>query len=280
MKKLLVKDILELKGKRKITKVTALDYFTARAIELAEIDIIGLDGPPIEIFFKGMSNGERVTLEELTFCLNAVRRGAENTFIMAPIPYGYSFISNEETLRTAIKLIKAGADAVKIEGTKNKIGKIKKLIKEGISCVGHIGLTTEKAKIGGFRSIGKKASEAIELFKDAMLLEETGVIWIEFECVPYKIAAEITKRLKIPTIGVGSGSGCDGQFLHSEDMLGMHDRYYPKHCKKYLNFYKDSIRVFKIFKEDVNKGIFPDKNNSFEIEDSEYDIFIEFLEKY
>lgn len=163
MKKLLVKDIIALKDERKITKLTALNFFTARAIEQAGIDIIGLDGPPVELYFKGMSSGEKATLDEVLFCLHAVRRGAQNTFIMVPFPFGYCSISIEETLRTAVKLIKQGADAVKIEGTGVNVEKIRRCVSEGIPCAGHIGLNTLKARLGGFRSVGKKAEEAMEV---------------------------------------------------------------------------------------------------------------------
>jgi 3-methyl-2-oxobutanoate hydroxymethyltransferase len=275
MKKLLVKDIVGLKNKRKITRTTALDYFTAKAIEQAGIDIIGLDGPPMEIFFKGRPNGEQAVLEEVVLCLKAVRRGAPNTFILVPIPYGYSFLDEKEILRTAVTLVKSGADAVKLEGAGIRTEKIKKLIIEGIPCVGHTGLNTQKAKTGGFRSIGKKAEEAIQIYEEALELQEAGVVWIELECVPYNVAAEITKRLKIPTIGVGSGPGCDGQFLHCEDMLGMHDGYYPRHCKKYTDFFEDSVKIFKKFCEEVNSGVFPEKRHSFKIEEEEFKRFVD-----
>ncbi|MCL6087652.1 MAG: 3-methyl-2-oxobutanoate hydroxymethyltransferase [Actinobacteria bacterium] len=274
------RDILNSKNIKKLTHVTSLDYFTARAAEEAGIDIIGLGGTAVEMFFKGKENGSASTMEELLFCLGAVRRGAPNTYIMASIPYGLSFISDEETLRNAVKLIKCGADATKIQGGGYKIEKIKKITREGIPCSGHLGLTTMYASsLGGFKSVGKKANEAIKLYKDALKLQEAGVVWIELECVPYKVADEITKRLEIPTIGVGSGPGCNGQLLVIEDLLGMHDRYYPKHCKKYLDFYNDSVKAFKEFKKDVEEGIFPTPDNSFEIDSKEYEIFLEGIDK-
>ena len=147
---------------------------------------------------------------------------------MVPIPYGYSKISHQKTLETAVKLIKSGADAVKIESVGSNLEKIKKINEEGIPCVGTIGLNIEISMREGFRCIGKKADEAIKAYQNALSLQSFGVIWIELECMPYRVASEITKRLKVPTIGVGSGPYCDGQFLHSEDILGMHNRYYPK----------------------------------------------------
>ena len=192
---------------------------------------------------------------------------------MVPIPYGYSYISYKKTLEAAVKLIKSGADAVKVEGTGFGLEKIRRITEEGIPYVGTIGLNTGISIREGFRCVGKKADEAVEAYRNATSLQDLGVIWIEIECMPYKVAAEITKRLKILTIGVGSGPGCDGQFLHSEDILGMHNRYYPKHCKKYLNFYEDLLKALKEFREEAVSNNFPRESNSFEVEDREFEMF-------
>ena len=274
MTKLTSKEILESKGKRKITMTTALDYFTAKAVEEAEIDIIGVGGTPVEMAFKGAESGAAAKLEEVLFCLGAVRKGAPNTFIMCSLPYGYSFVSKEDTLRNAVKIMKSGADAAKIQGAGFKVKKIRQITREGIPCTGHIGLIPQfVSSIGGFRSVGKKAGEAIMVYQDALALQEAGVIWIELECVPYKVAREITKRINVPIISIGSGKYCDGQFLHSEDILGVHNRHYPKHCKKYRDLYNDSIGAFKEFKKEVESTIFPGNENSFKIEDKEFKIF-------
>lgn len=275
MAKLLPGDIIKLKNKRRITKVTALNYFSAQAIEKAGIDIIGLDGPPVEIYYKGAKDGLQADLDELIFSLKAVRKGAPNTFIMVPIPYKYSNASHKETIDIAIKLIEAGADAVKIEGAGTNLKKIRRLIEQGIPTIGTIGLNMEISIREGFRCIGKKAEEAIQAYEDAITLQDLGVIWIEIECMPHDIAAEITGRLKVPTIGIGSGPGCDGQFMHSEDLLGLHNNHYPKHCKKYLNFYTEQLKALACFKKDVIRNIFPIESNSFEIEDSEFEKFMD-----
>ncbi|MCL4378630.1 MAG: 3-methyl-2-oxobutanoate hydroxymethyltransferase [Actinobacteria bacterium] len=273
MNKLFPKNIQNLKGKRKITKVTALDYFSARAIEKACIDIIGLEGPPIEIYYKGAQNGLYANMEELIFCLRTIRRGAPDTFISVPIPYGFTQISHEEMLDAAVTLIKNGADAIKIEGGHINLKKIEKLSEQGIPCVSTIGLNTEIYLKEGFRCIGKVANEALQETKNALMLQKLGIIWLEIECMPYKVAAEITKLLKIPTIGIGSGLDCDGQFMHVEDLLGMHDRYYPKHCKKYLKFFEYSVESLCKFKEEVLAGKFPEEDNSFEINVEQFKSF-------
>ncbi len=236
MGKLSFKKIQDLKGKRKITKVTALNYYSTKVIEESGIDIIGLDGPPIELYFKGEKDGLNAVLDELIFCLKAIRRGAQNTFILAPVPFKYSRDSFDKTFKAAERLKEAGADDIKIEGSVESFNKIEKVISGGISCVGTIGHNQEIYKEEGFRCIGKKAEEAIKAYEDSKILQDLGVIWIEIECMPFKVASEITKILEIPTVGIGSGPGCDGQFLHTEDILGMLNFYYPNHCKKYMNF--------------------------------------------
>ena len=279
MIKLTIKDIISMKNKRKLTLVGAIDFFTARALESAGIDIIGFGGTNIEMLIKGNKDGTRATLEEVLFCLDGVRKGAPNTFIMASIPYGYSFISHEDTLKTAVALMKAGADATKIQGSGIRIEKIKRITGEGIPCMGHLGLTPWfSTSMGGLKSVGKTSEIAINLFKDAFLIQQAGAFAIELECVPYKVAEEITKRLDIITIGIGSGVGCDGQNLHSEDILGIHDFYYPKHTKKYRYFYEESVKAFKEFATEVQAKIFPTPGNSFEIDDEEYNKFIKAID--
>ncbi len=279
MKKLSEREILNLKGKRKLTMTTALNYFEAKMIEEAGIDIIGLGGSAVEMVFKGMPNGTKSNLEELLVFVKTVRRGAPNTFIMSSIPYGYSFISDEETLRAAVDMVKAGADAVKIQGgSPTKVSKIKRITSEGIPCQGHVGLETMYAEtIGGFQCVGKKAEDAIKIYEDAFRVQEAGAFQCDFEDIPHKVASEITKKLDMMTIGAGSGPDCDIQILMLSDMLGMGypTGKYPKHTEQYLNFYGDSIKVLKKWKREVEDGIFPDrKNHSFEIEDSEFEKFM------
>jgi len=280
MAKLTAKELQNLKGKRKITMSGALDYFTAKALEISGIDIIATGAPDVETIIKGYEDGNKGTLEEALLAIEGVRRGAPNTFLMVSPPYGSTFISDEETLRTVTALIKAGADATMIQGTGIRIDKIKRITQEGIPCAGHIGLTPwYVSSLGGFRSIGKKSEEAVGLYEDALKLQEAGALYIELECIPYRVAAEITKRIKIPTIGIGSGPFCDGQVQVSIDLLGMHDSHYPKHSRKYLNIFEDKINAFKRFKEEVDNNIFPQPENSFEIEEKEFESFLEKIDK-
>ncbi len=275
MEKLTVKDIKDLKGKRKIIQIGAFCYYSARALEKSEVaDIIGTGTGNVESILKGNHNDKGGKLEEGILLLEGVRKGAPNTFIMFSMPYGSTFISSEETQRAAVAILKAGADATKIQGGGESINKIEKLNKEGIPCAGHLGLTPWFVTfLGGHRCVGKKSEEAIKIYNDAIKIQEAGASWIELECVPHKVAAEITKRLEIPVIGIGSGPYCDGQAQVETDILGFHDMHYPKHTKKYADFFNKSIDIYKEFGKEVNQDIFPTKENSFEIDDKEFETF-------
>ena len=278
MKKLTVKDILEIKGKKKITITTAHDYYTAKAAEYAGIDIIITSGGFIRTLVKGNNLTKNETLKEGLIALEGVRRGAVNTFIVAGLPYGYPFISNDVALNSAVKFLKNGADAIHVSGI--ELGTIKNLTKERIPCFGHTGLIPYHSTwFGGLRSVGKTAREAIDVYKNALALQGAGVFTIELECVPINIAKEITKLLRIPVIGIGSGPECDGQYLFSCDILGSHDGHFPRHAKKYINIYSDTINAFTQFKNDVENRKFPMENNNIKMDDKEFLKFKKDLEE-
>lgn len=279
MSKLTSRDIRELKGQRKIVATTATDYFTAKAVETAGVDLVGTGVSLLAMHTRGTMDAYDVTLEQELTIIGAVRNGAPNTFLSCPIPYGYA-VTDEDTLRTTAALVRGGADGVKIQGAGPRIDRIRRVTSEGLLVVGHVGLTPEFASaLGGFRSVGKTAQEAIRVYEDGLRLQDAGVVWLELECVPFKVAEEITKRLEIITIGIGSGAGCDGQVLALDDMLGTHDLHYPRHNKKYRNHYEDTIAVLRQFKEEVNTGVFPEPKNSFRIKDEEFEVFMERLDK-
>lgn len=285
-KKLTVKDILELKGKRKIVAASSFGYFNAKAQEEAGVDILGTNGEFISILIKGHMTIMDDTIEDALASIEGVRNGAPNTFLFVRPPYGYHFLGVDDTLRMASKLIKGGADAVRLQVGSvanigdSKIEKIRALTREGIPCAGHIGLVPRYTTwFGGFRCQGKRAEEAIRIYRDAVRIQEAGAIWIETECVPHKVAAEITKRIKIPILGIGSGPGCDGEIQVHLDTLGLHDGHYPKHSKIYMNHYKDSVKAFKKYREEVLESKFPSKEFSFEIEEEEFEKFIDEIDK-
>lgn len=249
-------------------------------MESAGIDIIGVNGGFLNQIIKGNTLLRNESLDDTLMALEGVRKGAPNTFLYTPLPYSDRFLNIDETIRLASKLIKGGADAIHIGGWGKKIKKIKALTEEGIPCCGHLGLVPKYSTwLGGLKSQGKKAIEAVKIYKDILEVQEAGGIWVELECVPYMIAAEITKRAKIPIIGIGSGPYCDGEIQIHLDTLGLHDGHYPKHSKIYINFFKESMKAFNKYKEEVVNGDFPTKEYGFETEDDEFEKFINEIDK-
>jgi len=246
-----VKGLLDQKGKRQLTVVLVSDHHTAKACEIAGIDIL-------------VSESES---------LKTVRTGAPNTFLYAALPYGLGNISDADAIRGAVDAMVTGADALYSSGM--SVERIEKLAKEKIPVIGHVGLVPwHSTWFGGFRAVGKTRTEALKVYQDAIDLQNAGAIAIEMECVPHKVAAEITRRLNILVISLGSGMQCDAQYLFARDILGTHDGHYPRHAKQYRNFFQQSIEAFCEFKEDVFQERFPQKGNVIEISDREFEGFL------
>lgn len=261
MARLTVKDLLDFKGNRKIIMTTAFDYNTAKACELAGIDIV----------VTWSQNYD--SLEELFIVLDQVRKGAPNTLIGAAIPKSISYISESEAMRCALFTLKNGADMIYSSGM--EISKVSVLTRQGIPFVGHVGLLPVKATwFGGLRAVGKTWDEAVQVYQDTINFQNAGAIAVEMECLPEKVATEITKRVNILTFSMGSGANCDGQFIFSCDLLGMHDGHYPRHARKYCNFFYDSVEALKNYKQDIINGEFPAPNNNIAINDEEFRKFL------
>jgi 3-methyl-2-oxobutanoate hydroxymethyltransferase len=263
MARLTVKDLLDLKGKRQIVLVSAFDYWTAQACETAGIDMLVTWAP---------------SLEHLKVVLNQVRAGAPNIFIGAGIPPNYAYISESNALEAAMIAMDLGADVIYASGM--EIGKFQALGKQKIPFVGHVGyLPVLNTWFGGPRAVGKTWPEAIQVYRDVLAYQEAGAIAVEVECVPCKVAAEITKRVNILTFSMGSGPDCDGQFLFGCDILGSHNGHFPRHSKSYANFYKQSLAAFKQYKEEVHNGIFPAREHIIDINAEEFDLFVKQIKK-
>jgi len=261
MSRATIKDLQNLKGKRKIVITTAFDYYTARACELAGVDIL-VTWPQ-----------HNETMDELLMVLEQVRKGAPNTMIGAGIPRYQAYINETEAIKCSWAALKAGADMIYSSGM--SIDLFKALGRQRIPCVGHVGFIPAHATwFGGPRAVGKTSAEALRVYKDCLAFQDAGAIAVEMECVPAKVAAEITKRLDILVFSMGSGLECDGQYLFSCDLLGLNDGRYPRHSKKYANFFDDSVEVFKKYKEDVTGGNYPAKNHQIEIKDEEFSAFL------
>jgi 3-methyl-2-oxobutanoate hydroxymethyltransferase len=249
-------DILRMKGKEKISVLTCYDYSFARAFD-GNVDII-LVGDSLGNVVLGYDRTKNVTMEDMIRHVSAVARGAPNTFIVADLPYK-SFDNEKDAVANAKKLISAGADAVKPEGRPEIV---KALTKNKINVMGHLGLLPQSAEKLGV--VGRENEEAEKITREAAEIEKGGAFSIVLESIPSKLAGKITKKLKIPTIGIGAGKDCDGQVLVSYDMLGLFPDFKPKFVRKYLSLKEDIKKAVLQYSKDVKQGDFPDEKESFD----------------
>lgn len=270
MSKITVKDILDLKNKRKIAVLTAYDYPTAAVLDKAGIDII-LVGDTLANVVLGLESTTEVGMPEMLHHAKAVTRAVKSALVVGDMPYDSFQLHPEEAAKNARRFIEeAKVDAVKIEWFDKCPQVAENIIKNGISVMGHIGLTPQTAdKMNGFKVQGKDAQTARRLIDQALLLEELGCFSIVLECVPDKISKIITEKLKIPTISCGAGVYCDGQVLVINDVLGFFDRFKPKFVKQYLDLNKIMFEAVTNYKNEVIEGKFPDSGHSFTIKDEE-----------
>ena len=270
-KKVTIPDLQRMKEEgKKITMLTAYDYPLALIEDKAGIDII-LVGDSVGMVVLGYESTVPVDMNEMLHHTKAVRRGAKYSFVIGDMPFMSYNITKEEAIRNAGAFIKeCGADAVKLEGGLEVIDTVKAIINAGISVMGHIGLTPQTAsKLGGFKVQGKDAESAQKIMDSALALEEAGCFSVLLECVPDRLAEIITKKLRVPTIGIGSGMGCDGQVLVTHDLLGLFDRFMPKFVKRYANLSEEILQGIESYIAEVQSGKFPTKEHSFTMKDEE-----------
>ncbi|MGA2774731.1 MAG: 3-methyl-2-oxobutanoate hydroxymethyltransferase [Candidatus Omnitrophota bacterium] len=270
MPKITVQDILALKGKRKITMLTAYDYPLAALVDKTGIDMI-LVGDSLANVVLGLDSTTKVGMPEMLHHAKAVTRAVKHALVAGDMPYDSYQVNPEECVKNARRFIsEANCDCVKLEWFDKCLEVTEKIIKAGIPVIGHIGLTPQTAeKIGGFKVQGKDAEAAKRLIEQALELEKLGAFALVLECVPDKIAEIITKKLKIPSIGIGAGSHCDGQVLVMHDMLGLFERYTPKFVKKYINLSPMILKAIEEFKTEVVEGKFPGPEHTFSIKEEE-----------
>jgi 3-methyl-2-oxobutanoate hydroxymethyltransferase len=268
--KVTVKEILSLKGKRKITMLTAYDYPLASLIDKAGIDII-LVGDSVANVVLGLDSTTKVGMSEMIHHAKAVTRAVKHALAIGDMPYESYQVNPEEATHNALRFIKeANCDAVKLEWFDKCLEVTEEIVKSGIPVMGHIGLTPQTAdKLGGFKVQGKDAEQAKRLIEQAAALEKLGCFSIVLECVPDKIAGIITHKLNIPTIGIGAGKDCDGQVLVTHDLLGLFERFTPKFVKKYINLSPLIAKAIEEYKDDVIQGKFPAQEHSFTIKQEE-----------
>lgn len=268
--KVTVKQILSLKNKRKITMLTAYDYPLASLIDKAGIDMI-LVGDSVANVVLGLESTTQVGMAEMIHHAKAVTRAVKYALAIGDMPYESYQINPEESVKNAKRFIdEAKCDAVKLEWFDKCLEVTEMIIKAGIPVMGHIGLTPQTAdKLGGFKVQGKDAEQAKRLIEEAYELEKLGCFSIVLECVPDKIAEMITKKIKIPTIGIGAGPNCDGQVLVTYDLLGLFERFTPKFVKKYINLSPLISQAIEEYKNEVIQGKFPTSEHSFTIKEEE-----------
>lgn len=262
----------EMKAKNeKITMLTAYDYPTARLLDEAGIDVL-LVGDSVANVVLGYENTLPVTMDEMIHHTRAVARGARRALVVGDMPFMSYQISIADALRNGGRFLKeAGAQAVKLEGGRERASTIKALVETGIPVMGHIGLTPQAVhQIGGFKVQGVTEEAGRRLLEDALALEDAGIFALVLECVPAQLAAEVTSRLRVPTIGIGAGPRCDGQVLVFHDMLGLSGRKVPKFVKSYANLYDEIVSAVRRFSEEVREGVFPGPENCYELPESFY----------
>lgn len=258
-----------------ITMLTAYDYATALAVDRAGIDGI-LVGDSLGMVVLGYETTLPVTVDEMLHHCRAVARGARTPLLVGDMPFMSYQLSPQDALRNAGRFLKeAGMDAVKLEGGREVAETVKAIDAAGIPVMGHLGLTPQSIhKLGGFRAQGKTARAAKLLLEDAQILEEAGCFSIVLEAVPDRVADLISKRISIPTIGIGAGVGCDGQILVTHDLLGLFDRFTPKFVKRYANLHGEMARAFGEYRVDVESRAFPAKEHVYPMDDEEFEAFL------
>ena len=262
------KTILDIKKMKiqgeKITVLTAYDYGMASILDESDIDII-LVGDSLGMVVLGYDTTLPVTMEDMLHHTKAVSRAAQNALIVADMPFLSYQISPTTALANAGRFLQeANAQAVKLEGGREYAEIVQKITSAGIPVMAHLGLTPQSIhQIGGYKVQGKKEDAARKIVEDAKILEEAGAFSLVLECIPEGLASEITHSLTIPTIGIGAGVNCDGQVLVINDMLGIYERFTPKHVKKYANLNLEIKKAVKTYIAEVKHGTFPDSEHSF-----------------
>ena len=256
--------------KKNITMLAVYDYSFAKIAEKAGIDML-LVGDSLANVVLGLKSTKKVTFKEMLNHTKAVKKGAGNSLVIADMPYCTYQKNYKKSAYYAKKFINlAGADAVKIEWFSHFPETMDILRKNRIPVMAHIGLTPQTAdKLGGFKVQGKDAQSARNLIKQAQLAQKLGAFSIVLECIPQEISKIITQKLSIPTIGIGSGKYCRGQVLVLYDILGIYQDFRPRFARRYLNLYNLSLEALKKFKQDIARGNFPKKEETFSINKEE-----------
>ncbi|MCS7298830.1 MAG: 3-methyl-2-oxobutanoate hydroxymethyltransferase [Spirochaetia bacterium] len=261
--------LIELKRNgQKISMITCYDYPTAKTLSDSDIDVV-LVGDSLGMVVYGYSSTVNVNMDQMFYHTEAVARGLGGSkLLVSDMPFLSYQASTQDAVLNAGRLVRAGANMVKIEGGRRVIDKIKAIVDADIPVMGHLGLTPQSINITGGYKLQAKTQEKIEkLFEDCFLLEREGCFAIVLELVPEEVAKVITENLKIPTIGIGAGRFCDGQVLVINDLLGYYQDFKPKHVKNYLNLSEQVLLAVNEFVRDVKSLNFPSEDNLFKLKE-------------
>ncbi len=250
----------------KIAMLTCYDYSTAKLMDAAGIDML-LVGDSLGNVILGYEDTISVTMEDMIHHSAAVARGAKNALVVTDMPFMSYQTSVYDAVVNAGRLMKEGrAGAVKLEGGSQVCDRIRAIVNASIPVVAHLGMTPQSVNtLGGFKVQAKTLDAARTLLADALAVQEAGAFAVVFECVPAKLAALISKKLRIPTIGIGAGAGCDGQVLVYQDMLGMFSDYTPKFVRRFADAGSLMHDAFTLYKEEIQAGNFPAAEHGFSI---------------
>ncbi len=270
-----ITDFAEMKQRGdKIVMVTAYDFPSARLADAAGVDIV-FTGDSAANNVLGYPDTTPISMDEMVMLGRAARRGTHRAFFLVDMPLGAFQVSDEEAVRNAMRLVKdAGAQGVKLEGAGPMLSRARAIVGAGIPVMGHLGLTPQTATaLGGYKAQGRTAAKARQLYADALALQAAGCFSLVLEAVPARVAEAITRALRIPTIGIGAGAGCDGQVLVWHDLLGINEHEMPRFVKQYAHVAADMRAGLEAFVADVRSGAFPTDEHAYKIGAEELRLF-------
>ncbi len=281
LKKVTVPDVVAMKKDgRRITMMTAYDAAFARLVDRAGLDVL-LVGDSAGMVVLGYPNTVPVTMDNMIQMAAAVARGASRALLVGDMPFGSYQTGPQDALRNAARFLKEGGmDAVKIEGGLETVDTVRALVENGISVMAHVGLTPQRvAQLGGFKTQARSARAARRLIDAAAALEDAGAFGVVLESIPAPVAAIVSQRLAIPTIGIGAGPDCDGQVLVLHDVLGLYGDFKPKFAKRYADVGAQVETALRAFDAEVRTGAFPDAEHSFTMKETELEALRQDLAK-
>ena len=267
-----VKDIVDMKKSgKKISVLTSYDYALASLCDKAGVDIL-LVGDSAGMVVLGYENTLPVTMEQMEMFVGAVSRAKQNALVVGDLPFMSYQASITDAITNSGRLIKAGADCVKLEGGAVMADTVSSIVEIGIPVMGHIGFQPQTTALSqGYKVQGRTAETGKRLIEDAKALEQAGVFSIVFEMVSHEVSKIISETVSVPTIGIGSGVNCDGQVLVVHDILGLYEKLKPKFVKQYLSLSNEIIQAVSNYKKDVESDKFPAEENWFSMEKGEYE---------